>query len=236
MLRLLPRPTAREHHNMTRNTKIVLAVFGAIVVLAITMTVVSLYQKSHRSTLSVVLSLPLQNISISINGKRPPETATADEIGSGQYYFTVHSGHCSVTVSKKTYKTFTSSLVLRPGQSAQVNVILIPATRPSASDLTKILITAPGSSTPVPLSTQYPPSVATTTQYFENGTWAFVTVNVTGGNGATSFVTHYDSSLGQWVLVTTPSDVINLNTSTPIPQDLKQYVIQSNVANEGSDE
>ncbi|MGH7237812.1 MAG: hypothetical protein ACREGF_04725, partial [Candidatus Saccharimonadales bacterium] len=78
---------------------------------------------------------------------------------------------------------------------------------------------------PVSLSSQLSPSTTVVkTQYFDNQTWALVTLNVKGGIGLAYFVDHYDGSSGIWVLVSSPNDDFDEADVSTMPNDLQNYI------------
>ncbi|MGH7195723.1 MAG: hypothetical protein ACREGA_02995 [Candidatus Saccharimonadales bacterium] len=124
-----------------------------------------------------------------------------------------------------SYKQFSAEFNLSPQEPTEIIVNLKPTTKPSASDLSKIITQAVGTSSSVALSSQLTPATTiTNTQYFDNQTWALVTLNLRGGIGLSYFVDHYNAYYGRWVLVAPPNDNFNANTVGTMPTDLQNYI------------
>ena len=201
--------------NIKKLKKIAIILFVILALIVIGLITLN-YYRSQYTVVTLDFSVGSGSPSVRFNNKlTSPETKDT-------YTYKLYKGYYKLSISDVGYKDFSTSLKLVPKQNIYVNINLIPSVKPSATDLSKISTVITGTSTS--LTSQWPNATATA-QYFDNDTWAYVTIHTNMGLGLAYLIVNYDSSSARWIIVRGPiDDSADVGSLQGLPADLQNYL------------
>ena len=208
----------QEANTLNNRLKIILTGFVIICLASVGYSIYSAYDRSHHGNVILNFQFGGSGAAISFNGNYIKPKA------NDSYVYNLRSGNVLLAVTEPGFANFSTSFELNPGQTININVNLKPSSKPSATDLSKIVLSTSSVSAST-LASQYSPSATATANYFDNNTWAYVTVDTMGGPGVAYFILQYNETLGRWVIVSGPlDDSGNVGGLNALPQDMQQYL------------
>lgn len=144
-------------------------------------------------------------------------------VGDTQWTYALSPGTYALVISKAGYKQLLENFTASVGQTTFVNVSLQPTfTSNPIANTSQIAADSSGSTSLAGLIS--PASTITKTAYFDNNTWAVLTINTRIGLGLAYVVAQYDPSGSRWVIVYGPSDDFEVSALQQMPSDLQSYV------------
>ncbi len=216
---------------MGSKQKKILAGCGVLLLLVFVISVFVGFRHPQTITVTLVFDNPTdtQNATIHFNFEKLAAITSSDI----RRTYALSPGTYTLTIDKAGYKQFSTNFAIQIGQPVVVNIHLKLATTPETLTSLGQIASSPGESTFL-ASTLPTGADITQIEYFDDQTWAFVTINLHAGIGTVYAVAQYNPSTGVWAAITVPKEDFTEDDLQHVPADLEMFISNNYYIDSGS--